>query len=426
MSSTNKQETKFIVRYDPHVAPETGSSQSYKLLEISPELARVIEAAEKDGKEGVTYVAWAFPAFLSLTLALARAPGDDAVICTSSQTFSLRTITISNSMLFLRPTPTTSSTTVLDSPEPQQQQQNLLIQDTAHEILELTPTVPRLDRLETLLKHTSWTGMRGFGDGAGGLRGVKRSFVDERVDMDGTHSALLQSLVQASDVELDAGLKDRNVIQVDATSSDDRYADPSAIAVDLETDFSVDPQVSRGVMGVFGDLVVVLDDDAAAAAAAAGGREVWRARLPRLVKEIGRGLLSLESTLDPPTVDDFMARWKEQVGPEYEMLLTLDSLEGEYLLKQPPPSSSSALLRSSPLVVPFSVSTLPLDPAQRFSDLFATRAQWRPEDMQPFLRGLTPEGDRKALDKLVVKYVRVVKDSGKGGKGSSVWWHARR
>jgi hypothetical protein len=44
--------------------------------------------------------------------------------------------------------------------------------------------------------------------------------------------------------------------------------------------------------------------------------------------------------------------------------------------------------------------------------------------MQPFLRGLTPEGDRKAMDKLVVKYVRVVKESGQAG--NKVWWHARR
>lgn len=45
--------TKFTVRYDPHVKPETGSSEEFKLLEISPELARVIEEAERTGEEGV-------------------------------------------------------------------------------------------------------------------------------------------------------------------------------------------------------------------------------------------------------------------------------------------------------------------------------------------------------------------------------------
>ncbi|KAJ9104618.1 hypothetical protein QFC21_002116 [Naganishia friedmannii] len=410
-ASLRKENTKFVVRYDPDVAIETGSSESYKLLEISPELAKVIEAAEKDGEEGIT-------------LTMKGAPSDDAVICTPSQTFSLRTITVSNSMLFLRPAlpPTTGLTgNALDTEV--QQQQNLLIQDTCHEILELTPTVPRLDRVEKLLRDTCWAGMRGFGD----TRGVKRS--QNEADNDNDHSAdsgnpqkkkkpkrytraQLQSLIQASDAELDAGLKERNVIEVD----------------DLDKDFSVLADVSVGVMGVFGD-IVRLDDDAG---------EVWRAHLPRLVKELGKGLLSLESTLDPPTADDFIERWKEQIGPEYEHLLTMGILEipahtphfpyachyqqGEYLLKQP---SSASLIRS-PLVVPFSVTSLPTDPAQRFSDLFATRSQWRPEDMQPFLRGLTPAGDRKALDKLVVKYVRVVKGSGKNGAGAEVWWHARR
>jgi hypothetical protein len=44
--------------------------------------------------------------------------------------------------------------------------------------------------------------------------------------------------------------------------------------------------------------------------------------------------------------------------------------------------------------------------------------------MEPFLRGLTPEGDRKALEKLVGKFVRVVKEGGPGK--AVVWWFPRR
>ena len=40
--------------------------------------------------------------------------------------------------------------------------------------------------------------------------------------------------------------------------------------------------------------------------------------------------------------------------------------------------------------------------------------------MTPFLRGLTRDGDKKAQDKLVAKFVRVVKE------GSAVWWYPRR
>lgn len=50
--------TQFIVRYDPSVSPHTGSAESYKLLEISPELAKVVEQAGKEGEEGVVCVPW--------------------------------------------------------------------------------------------------------------------------------------------------------------------------------------------------------------------------------------------------------------------------------------------------------------------------------------------------------------------------------
>lgn len=125
-------------------------------------------------------------------------PADDAVICTPTQTFTLRTITVSNSMLFLRPDETT---------------QDLYIQDTCHEILELTPSVPRLARVEKLLRETSWEGIRGtkrtrdeFGESGERTKGRKRYT-----------RAQLQSVIQSSDAELDAGFRARNVIEVNGT-----------------------------------------------------------------------------------------------------------------------------------------------------------------------------------------------------------------
>ncbi|KAJ9119928.1 hypothetical protein QFC24_005411 [Naganishia onofrii] len=69
--------------------------------------------------------------------------------------------------------------------------------------------------------------------------------------------------------------------------------------------------VAEGVMGVFGDLVRVGEDAAVAAEAKAEGgvatttldqSTVWRVQLSRLVNEVGKGLLSLESVSDlvPP------------------------------------------------------------------------------------------------------------------------------
>lgn len=40
--------------------------------------------------------------------------------------------------------------------------------------------------------------------------------------------------------------------------------------------------------------------------------------------------------------------------------------------------------------------------------------------MAPFLRGLTRDGDTKARDKLVAKFVRVVREK------EGTWWYPRR
>jgi sister chromatid cohesion protein DCC1 len=91
--------------------------------------------------------------------------------------------------------------------------------------------------------------------------------------------------------------------------------------------------------------------------------------------------------------------------------------QGNYLLDDPP---LSALINPSKTITYFPLHALPLHAPTRFADLFLTRQRWRPEDMTPFLRGLTRDGDKKERDKLIVKFVRVVKDK------DGVWWHPRR
>lgn len=72
-------------------------------------------------------------------------------------------------------------------------------------------------------------------------------------------------------------------------------------------------------------------------------------------------------------------------------------------------------------MTPLAVSALPSDPASRFADLFHIRPRWRPDDIGPFLKGLVNDGDKKAMDKLIVKFVRVVKE-----KDGQTWWYSRR
>lgn len=80
----------------------------------------------------------------------------------------------------------------------------------------------------------------------------------------------------------------------------------------------------------------------------------------------------------------------------------------------------STLINPTKLITYFPLHNLPLHAPTRFADLFLTRPRWRPEEMTPFLKGLTRDGDKKEQDKLIAKFVRVVKEK----EGS--WWYPRR
>lgn len=227
-----------------------------------------------------------------------------------------------------------------------------------------------------------------------------------------------------------------------------RRGTPSAPILEaLEGQYDVPPDVTREVMRLHGHLTTQEDDD-----------EAWYPDVERMVREIGKALLHLESvrrfpslplpslpvrnaadmgeqTIDPPSVDTFMDTWRQAVGAHADVVAlsllevrvpALSHITIEARKTLTPPRQGEHLLTPSPgpnrptVITPFSASSLPLDPPTRFADLFLTRARWLPAEMEPFLKGLTPEGDRKALERLVVKYVRVVKDRGR------VWWYARR
>lgn len=68
---------------------------------------------------------------------------------------------------------------------------------------------PNLERIRTVLRASAWEGM-----GGGGLGKRKREDGDGRKVKRWTKEQL-RSVVQASEAELEQGLKERNVIEVD-------------------------------------------------------------------------------------------------------------------------------------------------------------------------------------------------------------------
>ena len=67
----------------------------------------------------------------------------------------------------------------------------------------------------------------------------------------------------------------------------------------------------------------------------------------------------------------------------------------------------------------FPSSTLPLDPAKRFKDLFLTRNSWNIKQLEPFLDGIAV--DKKERDKLLMKFTRSEPADAQG----VVWYYSR-
>lgn len=82
---------------------------------------------------------------MRLSLVIKGGPEDDTVLCTSDKTYNIRSVTLSNSVLVVSPHPD------VDGSEDQ-----VVIQDSLKELLELVPAVPKLHRMNVLLKEHVW------------------------------------------------------------------------------------------------------------------------------------------------------------------------------------------------------------------------------------------------------------------------------
>lgn len=101
-------------------------------------------------------------------------PTDSAVLCTSSKTYSLRTVQISNELVLLRRPPSSSSSSILSQLPPSSPNSNsdeegsdetgkgnnhLEYTETLHELMEMSVCVPRLDRIDDVLEGQRWGGL---------------------------------------------------------------------------------------------------------------------------------------------------------------------------------------------------------------------------------------------------------------------------
>jgi sister chromatid cohesion protein DCC1 len=127
---------------------EQVATGSFRLLELPPDLCKLIESSGDDLRYALP---WSMLFHISTvsdpcpSLMIKGGPEDDAVLCTSDKTYNIRSVTLSNSVLLASPSPH------IDGGENQ-----VVIQDNLNELLELMPAVPKLHRMNVLLKEHVW------------------------------------------------------------------------------------------------------------------------------------------------------------------------------------------------------------------------------------------------------------------------------
>ncbi|CDO77688.1 hypothetical protein BN946_scf184969.g39 [Trametes cinnabarina] len=420
------QLAEFDLRFSSASQAEVGS---FKMLELSPDLCKLIEATVDDSFP-------ADPVMFIASFLIKGAPDEDAVLCTSDKTYTVRSVVLSNSVCVVTRDPGDEGGGDDDEAK------DVAIRDQLKEILELVPSVPRLHKLNALLRgreydegHEDEDDMCEDEEGHS-IKRARFTYEDAR------------AMIQASDGELDKGLRDRRVLILKGTRFVDgsQYLSPhpvnwriglgelrpiapshlttileliltnlvsnslsytsapvSTLISALEDEHDIRRDVSLQVMAWFGHINEH-----------AGGTETWDMDADAVVREVGLGILRVyRSHQEDPVIEKaFVDQWKKAVGDTFEDRVSLPLLSGNYLTSKDTLSDPPI-----PLLTYFPSSALPVEPGARFSELFLTRPRWKADEIAPFLSDIAV--DSKERDKLLLKHARAITDS------EGIWYTAR-
>ncbi|XP_059431447.1 uncharacterized protein LOC132164940 [Corylus avellana] len=334
------------------------------------------------------------PDVLQQRITLRGQPDEDAVLCTGSKTYAVKFVGTSNSVLLIPPSDQSEfCEDSLDCDGKDDGERGVVsVIKVAPGSMELVEVAPRLDKLKLLLSVSPYR----FGEEI------------EMEDLEETEKSnrglykwddLVQE-VQASDDELRSGLQALSAVEIGSywRIVDEKYMDTilrMLLHNSVLNDWSLDalnedevvgvlesdgfPQkLARHCLDVYGSKV----DESV-------GSHVWRLDERRVCVHFAREILKEGKK----KTESFMAEWLQKI-PE-GMRASFDMLEGEILTER---------FGVETWVRPFSVSSLPSSPAERFSILFRERPKWEWKDLQPYIRDLNVPG--LSSEGLLLKYTR--------------------
>ncbi|KAK6919883.1 Sister chromatid cohesion protein Dcc1 [Dillenia turbinata] len=303
------------------------------------------------------------PDVLHQRMTLRGQPDEDAVLCTQRKTFGIKFVGTSNSVLLVPPSSSSSNCDYVDEFTDSTEHGNKLpiasVLKVSPGTLVLVEVAPRLDKLKLLLLERPY-------------RFEDAMEVDEMDQLEEKRMGFfkwddLVRCVQASDDELREGLRAIHAVEIDGYW---RIVDEAYMGDVLNmllhnlvlNDWSLDALVEDEVVGVLVYGSKVGDG--------VGGCR-WKLDEKRVCVHFARVVLREGKK----RMESFMEVWLQKVPDG--MSASFEMLKGEVLTER---------IAAEIWVHTFSVSSLPLNPADRFSAPFSKRPKWEWKDLEPFLK----------------------------------------
>ncbi|KAK9051616.1 hypothetical protein SSX86_028243 [Deinandra increscens subsp. villosa] len=312
------------------------------------------------------------PDVINQRVSLRGEPNEDAVLCTKSKTYAVKFVGTSNSVFLVPP-----SDQFAASENPSIASAIKVAPGT----MELVEVAPRIDKLKTLLLENPY----------------KFDEDNEMYDSDLYQWDDLINKVQASDEELISALRILSAVEINGywRTVDYKYMEKmlnTLINNAILNDWSLSSLDEKEVVESLVDegFSRVIAHHCLEVYGSKTNESVWELDKKRVCVHFARGILLANGKMK---MESFMEEWIRKVPGG--MVVSLDMLEGEILVEK---------LGIQLWIYAFSVSSLPSDPANRFSRLFQERAKWDWKDLHSYIRDLSVPG--LTSDGLLLKYTR--------------------
>ncbi|XP_021751286.1 sister chromatid cohesion protein DCC1-like [Chenopodium quinoa] len=333
------------------------------------------------------------PDVLSERVSLRGEPDEDAVFCTQSKTYAIKFVGNSNSVFLIPPSNSSSfpknamdcDEQILDQPA------SAFVLKVASGNLELVEVAPRLDKLKLLLAQKPFT-IEEMSEMETFLVSEEQNSVYRWNDLIGQ--------IQASDIELRSGLEALNALEINGywRIIDENCMDsvlnmllhnavlndwsldalPETEVVSIMESDGFPPKLSNHCLKVYGNTVDNED-----------GVSLWKLNEKQVCVHFAKRIMKNGKVKK----DKFLEEWKNKIPNG--MQASFEMLECEVLTER---------IGVEIWIHPFSVSSLPSTPAERFSILFKERPKWEWKDLEPYIRDLKVPG--LSSEGLLLKYTR--------------------